>query len=286
MKENRSRAAIRLAAFKRLAMWHVLSGPLNLVLVTEFPKAGGSWFCQMLAEAAELPFPRNVAPRLEPCVMHGHHLPRAHFGKTVGIVRDGRDIAVSAYFHFLFENERNSPFSVRRHRARCGFDDYADVRGNLPAFIDYLFGAYARERTGFTWSEFGRACREREHVHLVRYEDVLTDPASAVGDTLAFLGRTAPSAEAIAAVVARNSFAAQRAALTPASDGFPSFLRRGVAGDWKNHFSAEARVVFARHGGSELEALKYEVDDSWVGKAVEPGHRDDFRSEGATRATG
>ena len=264
MKENRSRSAIRIAAFKRLAMWHVMAKPLNLVLVTEFPKAGGSWFCQMIAEATALPFPRNVTPHMESCVLHGHHLPRLRFGKTIAVVRDGRDIAVSAYFHFLFENERNSPFSVRRHRARCGFDDYMDVRTNLPAFIEYLFGSYARERTGFTWSEFGRACRQMESVHIVRYEDLLADPAKALGEALVFLGRAVPSAESMAAIVDSYSFVTQRAALPSASAESPSFLRRGVAGDWRNHFTEEARLVFARHGGAELEALGYEVDRSWV----------------------
>ena len=43
-----------------------------------------------------------------------------------------------------------------------------------------------------------------------------------------------------------------------------SFLRKGVAGDWKEKFTPEARRVFARHAGEELILAGYEEDDSWA----------------------
>jgi hypothetical protein len=41
-------------------------------------------------------------------------------------------------------------------------------------------------------------------------------------------------------------------------------LRKGIAGDWKNNFSEEAKQVFHAYAGSELIKMGYEKDDSWV----------------------
>ena len=46
----------------------------------------------------------------------------------------------------------------------------------------------------------------------------------------------------------------------PGEENKHSFLRKGVAGDWKNHFSKEARQVFNKFAGRELIKLGYEVD--------------------------
>jgi hypothetical protein len=46
-----------------------------------------------------------------------------------------------------------------------------------------------------------------------------------------------------------------------------SFLRKGIVGDWRNHFSAEAAVVFDAHAGSALIELGYEPDRSWITSA-------------------
>ncbi len=43
-----------------------------------------------------------------------------------------------------------------------------------------------------------------------------------------------------------------------------SFLRKGIIGDWKNHFNLEAREKFNMYAGDQLIRLGYETDDSWV----------------------
>jgi hypothetical protein len=43
-----------------------------------------------------------------------------------------------------------------------------------------------------------------------------------------------------------------------------SFLRKGVVGDWQNHFSQEACEIFNHFAGNELIILGYENDTTWV----------------------
>jgi hypothetical protein len=43
-----------------------------------------------------------------------------------------------------------------------------------------------------------------------------------------------------------------------------SFVRKGITGDWKNHFTEEACQVFARHAGSQLIRLGFESNNDWV----------------------
>jgi hypothetical protein len=41
-------------------------------------------------------------------------------------------------------------------------------------------------------------------------------------------------------------------------------MRKGVIGDWRNHFTEEACKVFDQFAGNELIRLGYEKDHSWV----------------------
>ena len=43
-----------------------------------------------------------------------------------------------------------------------------------------------------------------------------------------------------------------------------SFLRKGIVGDWKNHFSYQSREKFNDYAGSSLLELGYEPDNTWV----------------------
>ena len=51
-------------ALVRGGMVHLLSGPLGLYVINEFPKSGGTWVGQMLGRALGVPFPRIAYQRL------------------------------------------------------------------------------------------------------------------------------------------------------------------------------------------------------------------------------
>ena len=43
-----------------------------------------------------------------------------------------------------------------------------------------------------------------------------------------------------------------------------NFLRKGIAGDWKNHFNEEAANIFHHYAGETLIKLGYEINDDWA----------------------
>ncbi len=67
--DRRRKLSIWAGAFQRLLMANTLSGILPLFIVTEYPKSGGSWVGQMLAEYLDFPFlsnKRGLQSSLEP----------------------------------------------------------------------------------------------------------------------------------------------------------------------------------------------------------------------------
>jgi hypothetical protein len=256
VKDIRNPYQIKIEAAIRLAMWHGLSKPLGQVLVSEYPKSGGSWFCQMLGAALDLPFPRNRWPPFGSCVMHGHQLYHPRFGKMIGVVRDGRDVMVSAYFYYLFENERNPSHLVQAFRKALPFSDYSNVEANMPRFILYMFEEYSNGHFHFTWAESVSSFANNKSVKIIKYENLLLDPVLELKEGIDFLGRENPGEEELLEIVDRFSFK-KMTQRKPGEEFRNSFLRKGIAGDWKNYFSEEAISVFEGYGGRELERMGY-----------------------------
>ena len=262
--DKRSSFQIRLDAIQRLAMSVALSKRLPLYLVNEYPKSGGSWVGQMLAELLGMPFPRNRRPALVPSILHCHYLQIPGLHNVVVVFRDGRDIMVSAYYHYLFPSNKNSPILVGRTRRALPFSDYDNIRENLPRFIQYMFDELPRHWSPFrfSWSQFCDAWHDTGVV-AVRYEDLLSDAAGAMGRVVSELTGEVPSPSKLIEVVDKYSFANQTKR-KPGQEDKTSFLRKGIAGDWKEKFSPAACEAFAERASAQLIALGYEEDDSWV----------------------
>ncbi len=263
-------------AWRLVALRH-LSGLVRLHLVTEYPRSGGTWLSQLLSTYLCIPFPRNEMPALKESVFHGHYRPARGFNRLRQIywlVRDGRDVLVSLYHHYLIWNEKNikHPADVLYHRKKLEFERYEDVRTNLPDFMEFIFTHTPSRLVKFThpgdWATFNRAWLEQaaineERIVRLRYEDLLGDTPGELARILAQTLGGPPDAARVAEVAERYSFKTQTGR-TPGQESTESFMRKGVAGDWKNHFSPEAARVFDRHAGDVLIQLGYESDHSWV----------------------
>lgn len=264
----------------RLLTLHYLSRSIPTVMVVEYPKSGGTWLGQLLSGYLDIPFPRNQMPPFARSIYHGHYLPSKNFTKLEKILwltRDGRDVMVSLYHHWLLWNERTlqyEPKNVIYHRNNLQFTDYDNIKANLPAFIEYTFTHRPSRLRHFTfmgnWADFntrwlGFTKRSSHLVDRVRYEDLRINAVDEMQRVLATDFAQHVDMEKLRAIVERYSFQAQTGR-TEGTENKTSFLRKGIIGDWRNHFSQDAAQVFDRFGGQALIDLGYESDRSWVQK--------------------
>jgi len=264
-RDTRGHFAIRIDALQRLFMWHFLSGKIPLYLVTEYPKSGGSWMAQMLSAYCGIPFIRNLRPpflSIRPCVLHGHHLYSPNFKNVFVVIRDGRDVMVSAYYHLLFHNDRNPAWAVEKYRKEVPFDNYESIIANLPSFIEYMVSTYARGLFRFSWSEFVLSWIDKD-VPIIRYEDMLHDTVGTLYRAIrGGLGEDA-DVNKLRRIAGQFSFE-NLAKRKPGEENPESFLRKGVAGDWKRKFTKKACEVFDYYAGEVLIDLGYEQDRDWI----------------------
>lgn len=142
--------------------------------------------------------------------------------RLIHLVRDGRDVAVSAYFHMK----------------RVLSSSQAPSTPPPLAPIEQLAGPLLRK-----WHDYCRPCLDYAErsgslpTLLVRYEDLLAEPVPVLQRILRFLlaGEAEPGLDAIEKCVNANTF--QSLSGRPAGqERSDAFLRKGVAGDWRNHF--------------------------------------------------
>lgn len=235
-----------------------------------YPRSGTVWLCQLMSSYLAKPYPRDyLSPVVMSAVVHAHWLYESRMPPTVYVVRDGRDVMTSFYFYQMrmlaeSRNPRRKVLLDSRFRQILGEKyDPGDVVGNLAPFMDHELTSPDRFQ-GATWADHVRAWTNRPGVAVVRYEDLLADTAGEIHRCMVELGapRAAYDRAELAAHLHRFERGSGRAA--GEEDRF-SFMRKGVAGDWRQHFSQEAARVFDRHAGDVLVELGYEPSRAWVG---------------------
>lgn len=232
------------------------------VVVTEYPKSGGSWLVSMIGDALGIPkrdiyvteefnaydirkhpwyadAETNAIPSA--CVVKSHENPNSlkidFPARYVHLIRDGRDVVVSKFF---FESE----FCVKNgHYAK--FDTPFDV----------YVGKVAAD-----WKNYVSQWLDQEAV-IAKYEDLLADPPVALGKILQNMGAH-PTSDKVAAAVTNNTKDRFSRSLDEVNK-HNTFVRKGIHGDWRNHFNERHIADFKRVAGDLLIRLGYEMDTDW-----------------------
>ena len=161
--------------------------------------------------------------------------PRSRF---IHILRDGRDVAVSAFRH-----------RERLHKETSPGQDNLDIASEAPQLL-------AR------WAGATRAIRKANDagipIHTVRYEAMLSDGvASLRGCVDHLLPDNSISDDQLQAAISTNSFQALSGGREPGVIDASSNLRRGQAGGWRDELAAEVVERFAPDDRDLLEQLGY-----------------------------
>lgn len=257
----------------RIASHHVtwalgrrLPKAFPLLFVLGHPKSGTTWACQLLGDIMQLPFPRySILPIGCEAVVHGHEYVDPVYPRGVYVARDGRDVLVSRYF-FTFRHVADGPDpelppNLRKIYGRV--KSKQDVATNLRTLLEH--SARARGPMGGNWAAHLRSFFNTpgHHFALLRYEDLLDDGTSAMTRVIEKLTGAAPDPELVEMAVRKYDFSRQQKTKASAAEGGTKFLRKGRAGDWRNHFTPELARLFDQHFGDMLVAAGYEPDRSW-----------------------
>jgi lipopolysaccharide transport system ATP-binding protein len=165
------------------------------------------------------------------------------------VIRDIRDTLVSAYFSVKVSHEIQT--EQMRH-SRAELNSTSKEQGLL-----FLLDTWLPQVVSVQWSWL--AAGEK----LIKYEDLLRDDEGILERVLLRDCRLPVTREQLREAVRANRFEARTGGRKPGTEDIHSHERKGIAGDWKNHFTDKvAHAIKARHG-SLLVATGYERGFNW-----------------------
>jgi SAM-dependent methyltransferase len=238
------------------------AGP-TLFHVTHW-KAGSQWIHRVLRELVpeRIVAPRDdqaqffVAPLRAACVYPTDYVTREQFrsmappaaSRAFVVIRDLRDTLISAYFSLRYSHVQSAAHMEQWRRIL----ETVSVEEGLLRLLDQWLPMCASIQE--SWIGYGEP--------VIRYEDLLTDDTAILEQTLIDHGGLAVSSEQLRAAVARSRFEAISSGRRRGQEDVRAHERKGIAGDWKNHFTPRVRSAFEKRYGELIARAGYAVDQS------------------------
>lgn len=198
------------------------------------------------------------------------------------VIRDPRDIVVSSYFSHLHSHPTAGWPELIEHRRQL---QQVDKEQGMYVVIDFLQDVMEDLAT---WDYADQRILE------LKMEDVVRSPEQSLVKAFAFLGlvdeaksgvtgavaaavssvkrrrsslipfRVAPVPPSVLAdTLRRNAFTVKAEGRAAGVENVSSHYRKGVPGDWVNHFGPRHKEYFKARWGDLLVKLGYESNDSW-----------------------
>ena len=244
---------------------------LGVSHLVEYPKCGGSWIRNMIQSylgGKEYLYDRLIN-RFD--VIQTHSLYSRRYCRPIVVVRDPRDVFVSFYYHELRQKKDNnfepSVFQYFEHNPSLAVEE--DFANYFKAKLENVTYPV------FSYSEFIASWIDRFDICMVRYEDCLTSCEGELIRIIDYLGLVADS-DKINEIADYHSFEAEtkrrygtgrKAGESDAS----KFQRKGISGDWKNHFNEQSCRLSEKYLSDVLYKLKYEKDSTWISEFLSKG---------------
>jgi hypothetical protein len=228
-------------------------------------KAGSQWLHKILAQAVP---DRIVAPQagqaqvfhwpiksggVYPTVYASYQqlrdVPFPPGTRRFVMIRDLRDTLVSAYFSFKHSHPiLEAAFGqLKEFLDTLSFDE-----GMMHLMDTWLFGSAVIQ---LSWIEAGEP--------VIRYEDVLERDVEILEETLIDRCSLPIARERLRDIIAANRFEHLTGGRRRGEEDLTAHERKGVAGDWRIHFTDRVTKAFKTRYGGVLIASGYEKDLEW-----------------------
>ena len=221
----------------------------------------------MLSSALDIPFIEGgfFIPSL-PCVIRTAWRPHKKYSPFLYVMRDCRDVMLSLVHHRI-RNYKNTPKLNGLYRKRFGEDLSAEkIPEQLRGFIEVEFENNV-SGSRMNWNRHVSAWLELADLddsgkrYCVRYEDALGAPAETVGQIVHELLDVEISPKKLSLVQELHDKTLGHDRLSTTSDS--TFLRKGIAGEWRSVFSRDAGEALAYYVNDALMLTGYETDRFW-----------------------
>jgi hypothetical protein len=175
------------------------------------------------------------------------------------VVRDPRDLIVSAYFSHLSSHSDEHWPRLRHYRRflRTLPEEEGilrEIEFSAPVMADMLM-----------WDEHPPSIR------LVRFEDLIASPAAFFCEIFEDLGLVPDrvSEWTVREIVERYSFERLSGGRKKGQEDRLHHFRKGTPGDWRNHFTARHMEYFRSLYNPLLQKLGYEAHEDWARARIE-----------------
>jgi sulfotransferase family protein len=219
-----------------------------LIWIASYPRSGNRYFRMICAKRYDMPQrDKYIPPKMDhphyeqvisldaivasekPALVKTHDLPQTDTHQAIYLLRDGRDALVS-YAHYALVVFRN-----------------VEPEAITPSmFHETLRNLILDDRSEFgSWSQNVSAWTRRPNTVVVRYEDVVRDPAGTTDRALAAAGcqlpRVCDELPTFESMKQKNS----------------KVVRRGVIGSWRDEFPADLLPLFWKRHGATMQECGY-----------------------------
>ena len=222
------------------------------ITVFTYPRSGSSWLCQMLSDYLDCPFTGlgNKKPlgaegqkRTASYVVYQTHKLITIDTHSILISRDPRDISVSAN-HYWQINDLGE--TIRKM-----------AKGTWPL------------THGGGWLSFMETADQMEFGYEIDFADLKISPVHSIYAICKNLDLPCDQ-ERIKEIVNRHTFQARLDKVAKDGDSMPygrevqeRHLRKGVVGDWRNHYTPALAKLANSFWGDRLLTYGYEIDQDW-----------------------
>lgn len=236
------------------------------VVIVSYPKSGSTWLRFIIAnlitpEEQTIDFStiEDIVPGIPPYavgkvdyealpsprIMRSHSLHNPRFPKVIYLLRDGRDVLVSYYYHFkkLSGFEGTMYDFLRSGRRKTKWNEHVD---------SWIF-----HNPSLT------------NMHIVRYEDMLCNTHREIEKVVSFVGLQ-KGAEQISGAIDKSNFDNMRRVEETKGLGYINagdpgirLVREGKSGGWEKELGEKEKDLIRRMYGSVLIKAGYEASYLW-----------------------
>lgn len=168
------------------------------------------------------------------------------------VIRDPRDIVVSAYFSHMYSHPSGDWLDEQRQRLR-----QVDQHEGIKLSIDFRENQF-QEMAAWGYGEDHR-------IYETKFEVITQHTLPEFKRIFRFLGLFPQhiGEETLSEILYQHRFEKLTEGRKPGEEDPHHHYRKGVAGDWKQYFNEENKAYFKENWGELLIRLGYEEDQTW-----------------------